>query len=210
MLAVSPFAAMRSAPVTIRSTSPRAITDAATTSAISRCGMPSRTHSHAVKREPCITGRVSSTHTSATLPCACAARTTPSAVPYPAVASAPALQWVRIRAFGGTSEAPWVPMARFAAMSSSRIACASASSRAGTWSSGSALDATAMRRMRSSAQNRLTAVIAVSRSAIRPSNVAARLSRAASTTPKAAATPIAGAPRTTSARIAAPTSCQLW
>ena len=43
--------------------------------------MPSFTISQAVRREPCITGRVSSTHTSATLPCSCAARITPSAVP---------------------------------------------------------------------------------------------------------------------------------
>src|SRR5437870_2209204 len=116
-----------------------------------------------------------------------------------------------MRAFGGTSDAPCAPIARFAEMSSSRIAWASASRRARTWSSGRAPEAIATRRIRSSAQNRLTAVgrvaasplTAVSRSAIRPSNVAARLSRAASTTPKAAATPIAGAPRTTSARTAA-------
>jgi hypothetical protein len=55
--------------------------DAAAASALSRCGIPARTHSHAVSREPCITGRVSSTHTSATLPWAWAARITPSAVP---------------------------------------------------------------------------------------------------------------------------------
>ncbi len=47
---------MRSAPVTTRSTSPRAITEAAATSAISRWGIPSRTHSQAVSREPCMTG----------------------------------------------------------------------------------------------------------------------------------------------------------
>ena len=108
---------------------PRFITDAAATSEMSRWGMPSRTSSHAVRREPCITGRVSSTHTSASLPRSCAARMTPSAVPYPAVASAPALQWVRTRPPSGTSAAPWAPMARLAATSSSRIAWASSSSR---------------------------------------------------------------------------------
>jgi len=57
------------------------MTDAAATSAMSRCGIPSRTHSHAVSRDPCMTGRVSSTQSSATLPCAWAERTMPSAVP---------------------------------------------------------------------------------------------------------------------------------
>src|SRR5207245_2608599 len=186
------------------------MSEAATTSAISVCGIPSRAHSQAVSREPCITGRVSSTHTRSTLPWAWAARITPSAVPKPAVARAPALQWVRMRAFAGTSAAPWVPRARFAAMSSSRIAWASVRSRAFTRSSGTPTDARATRRIRSSAQKRLTAVgrvaarplIAASRSPRRASNVVARLWRAASATPKAAATPIAGAPRPTSVRIA--------
>ena len=47
-----------------------------------------------------------------------------------------------MRAFGGTSDAPWAPMARFAAMSSSRMACASARSRTRTSISGSAPDVT--------------------------------------------------------------------
>ena len=41
LFAVSPFAAMRSAPVTTMSTSPAAISDAAAASAITACGMPS-------------------------------------------------------------------------------------------------------------------------------------------------------------------------
>ncbi len=163
-----------------------------------------------------MTGRVSSTHTRATLPCAWAARTTPSAVPYPAVASAPALQCVRIRACGGTSAAPWAPIAWFAARSSSRIACASARSRARTSSGGSRRPLSATRFMRSRAQKRLTAVgrvaaspfSAVSTSAKSPSNVVARLARAASATPYAAVTPMAGAPRTTRVRIASARSSQ--
>src|SRR3989442_95715 len=190
------------------------MSEAATTSAISVCGIPSRAHSQAVSREPCMTGRVSSTHTRSTLPWAWAARVPRGAVAKPAVARAPALQWVRMRAFAGTSAAPWVPRARFAAMSSSRIAWASVRSRAVTRSSGTPTDARATRRIRSSAQKRLTAVgrvaarplIAASRSPKRASNVVARLWRAASATPKAAATPIAGAPRTTSVRIASATS----
>jgi len=70
--------------------------------------------------------------------------------------------------------------------------------------------------MRSSAQKRFTAVgrvaasplIAVSRSASSASPLVAVLWRAASATPNAAATPIAGAPRTTSARMASATSSQ--
>src|SRR5215475_6908091 len=99
-------------------------------------------------------------------------------------------------------------------MSSSRMAWASVARRCRRRSSGKSRAPSSTRRMRSSAQKRLTAVgrvaarplLAVSRSANKPSNVVARLARAASTTPKAAVTPIAGAPRTTRARIASATS----
>ena len=71
-------------------------------------------------------------------------------------------------------------------------------------------------RMRSSAQKRLTAVgrvapspaMARSRSAARPAPSRAALCRAASATPNAAATPMAGAPRTTRVLMACATSCQ--
>ena len=53
-----------------------------------------RLSSHAVRRAPCRNGRVSSARI-ASGPSAASARTTPSAVPIPAVASAPALQCVR-------------------------------------------------------------------------------------------------------------------
>ena len=60
------------------------------------------------------------------LPASCAARMTPSAVPYPPVARAPALQCVRTVAPSGTSSAPSAPIARHAATSSRWIASASA------------------------------------------------------------------------------------
>ena len=52
LFAVSPFAAIRSAPVTTQSTSPAAISDAAAESAITACGMPAVSSSHAVSRAP--------------------------------------------------------------------------------------------------------------------------------------------------------------
>src|SRR6187399_131849 len=60
--------------------------------------MPSRRSSQAVRRAPCRKGLVSSAMTVTFLPCSTAARTTPSAEPYPAVARAPALQWASMRA----------------------------------------------------------------------------------------------------------------
>ncbi len=122
--------------------------------------MPSRESSHAVRRAPWRNGRVSSAYTVIRLPDSTAARMTPSAVPYPAVASAPALQCVRMRAPSGTSAAPCAPMARQLATSSSWMSLASASSRALI----SSADAPAFtpaakaRFMRSIAQKRLTAV----------------------------------------------------
>ena len=81
--------------------------------------MPSRSSSHAVSRAPWRKGRVSSASTVTRLPASTAPRMTPSAVPYPAVASAPALQWVRIVASCGTTAAPNAPIARQLATSSS-------------------------------------------------------------------------------------------
>ena len=69
-------------------------------------GMPSFISSHAVSRAPCRNGRVSSTYTWIRFPAATAERITPSAVPYPAVARAPALQWVRTLPRAGRSFAP--------------------------------------------------------------------------------------------------------
>ena len=63
-------------------------------SVISVVGIPSCCSSQTVSRAPCRKGRVSSAKTSTCFPISRAARITPRAVPYPAVASAPALQWV--------------------------------------------------------------------------------------------------------------------
>ena len=68
--------------------------DAAATSGRIVTSIPSFASSQAVRRAPCQKGRVSSAKT-ATGRSAARARTTPSAVPTPAVARAPALQWVR-------------------------------------------------------------------------------------------------------------------
>ena len=87
-------------------------------------GIPSFISSHAVSRAPCRKGRVSPTYTCIFFPAPTAARITPSAVPYPAVARAPALQWV-ITEPDLSSFAPCVPIRRLTAMSSSTIATAS-------------------------------------------------------------------------------------
>ena len=110
---VSPFAAMRSAPVITMSTSParhprrrRPVDDHRV--AGSR-GPPARTPSGgppgaaAGSRRPRPARR---------LPRSQAARIAPTADPYPPVARPPALQWVRIRAPGGTSSAACAPMRR--------------------------------------------------------------------------------------------------
>ena len=81
LLAVSPFAAMRSAPTTTWDTAPEAIIVAAMLSVMSVCGMPSRASSQAVRRAPWSSGRVSGTTTRSVGSAAWPARTTPSAVP---------------------------------------------------------------------------------------------------------------------------------
>lgn len=127
---------------------------------------------------------------------------TPSAVPQPAVASAPVLQCVSTRSgrstptFLTSQSAPYAPMARFASTSSRWTAAASAS----TASSPSSKRAIT----RSTHTMRFTAV----GRAARTRATAARVSSAdqpsrspcnsASATPYAPAAPIAGAPRTTS------------
>ena len=74
LLATSPLAAMRSAPTTTACTMPRAMMPAAAPSTMTSYGMPSAASSHAVRRAPWRSGRVSSTKTRATLPCRCARR----------------------------------------------------------------------------------------------------------------------------------------
>ncbi len=109
---------MRSAPTTTRLTPPRRMSCATIESVMSVTSKPSFASSHAVRRAPCRTGRVSQATTRTRLPASRAARTTPSAVPYPPVASAPALQCVRIVAPSGTRAAPIAPIALHAATSS--------------------------------------------------------------------------------------------
>src|ERR1035438_3464503 len=60
---------------------------------------------------------------------------TPSAVPYPQVASAPALQCVSTPPSSGINAPPNAPIVLQAAMSSSYIACASARILSCTWPS---------------------------------------------------------------------------
>ena len=81
LFATSPFAAIRSAPVTTRSTSPRPMNDAAAPSTITECGMPSCSSSQAVSLLPWRSGRVSSTQTCSTRPASAAARIAPTAEP---------------------------------------------------------------------------------------------------------------------------------
>ena len=137
-------------------------------------GIPSRWSSQAVSRAPWKKGRVSSASTEIGFPPSHAARTTPSAVPYAAVARAPALQWVSTFAARGTSGAPSSPMRRQEASSSSRIAWASASTASGP--------AANRARTRATAQARFTAV-----------------GRAAAIRSAAAASASAGTPRSASA-----------
>ena len=73
LFATSPFAAMRSAPTTTRSTSPAAISEPAAESAITLYGISNCSSSQAVSRAPWSSGRVSFTHTCPTS----AARSTP-------------------------------------------------------------------------------------------------------------------------------------
>ena len=68
---------------------------AAIESVITVTGISSRDSSHAVRRAPCRSGRVSHAITFTVLPAFTAERITPSAVPHDEQARAPALQWVR-------------------------------------------------------------------------------------------------------------------
>ncbi len=124
---------------------------------------PSRASSQAVSRAPCRTGRVSHATTRTCLPAARAARTTPSAVPQPPVASAPALQCVRTVAPSGTRCAPILPIAQHAATSSRWISRASPASRATRAAAPRLSTSRTTRAMRSIAHARLTAVGRVAR-----------------------------------------------
>src|SRR6266511_1487805 len=197
LLATSPLAAMRSAPTRTTSTSPDAMSDPAIASAITVTGTPSRSSSHALRRAPWNSGRVSPAQTCSRLPVSCAARTTPSAVPYPTVASEPALQCVSTRAPSGTSSAPSRPISRFPATSAAAMRSASARAASAPPSSHAAI-------ARATPHERFTAVGRASarRRAAARTPPASSIVRAARATPNAPAAPSAGAPRTASDRTA--------
>src|SRR6266705_35680 len=216
LFATSPFAAMRSAPTITTSTFPRLMRWPAELSVMSVTGILSRISSQAVRRAPCRYGRVSLAITETRLPASRAERTTPSAVPCPAVASAPVLQWVRMRAPSGTCFAPARPMAWLVSRSARKISSAVPASRAAA-AFGSPRCAASSERMRSSAQKRFTAVGRLVASASNAASIAAENSArvrccsrcASSAMPNAAAQPITGAPRTTIERMASATSAAL-
>ena len=95
--------------------------------------------------------------TSSSVPRSASSATTASAVPRPGAASAPVLQWVRIRRAPASSSAPWRAIASLAATSSASIARASASAAAAPVRA-RIRPAAAAARTRSTAQARLTAV----------------------------------------------------
>src|SRR2546428_13018046 len=185
LFAVSPFAAIRSAPTRTRSTSPlwrRRPAAASTTIAWSIPAFPS---SHAVSREPWRYGRVSEAYTKNSRPASFAAVSGAITVPTSTVARAPALQCVRIRIPSLMSRFPWRPIARHRSMSAR--AYSSAASRAVFPSSTSCST-------RSIAANRSWPVglVFLRRTAARLRSIPWISARAS---PYAAAAPIAGAPR---------------
>src|SRR5438034_2467632 len=158
--------------------------------------IPSWPSSHAVRREPCRRGRVSEAYTKKCRPASLAARSGAITVPTSTVASAPALQWVRIRIPSLMSRFPWRPIARH--IVSASMAYASAAPRA----------------LPPAATACITRSIAAKRSCPvgrvrRRRSAALRRSvprSSASARPYAAAAPIAGAPRTAIVSIARATS----
>src|SRR5438034_10085557 len=139
---------------------------------------------------------------------------TPRAVPWPAVARAPVLQWVRTRAPSGTRAAPARPMARLISRSALKSATAVSANLPAAELGSSRVPAPSAARIWSRAQKRFTAVGRLAARLLNAISIAAsnsaRVRRAwrfaSSATPKAAAQPIAGAPRTTIERMASATS----
>ena len=197
---------MRSAPTMTQSTCPVAIAHAAAESIVSRCAMPASANSHAVSRAPCSSGRVSSTSTSATLPRACSTRSAPSAVPTAVVASRPVLQCVSTRSgrsghSRSTRSAAWVASIRLTRASSASICWASASTASGP--AGNVASARRTPQARFTAVGRADAIRAASDVVL---SVSPTCVYAASATPKAPATPSAGAPRMARVLIASMSS----
>ncbi len=160
-------------------------------------GTPRRDSSQAVSRAPCRRGRVSSTYTWRTRPASKPRRMTPRAVPMPAVARPPELQWVNTASPGWNSPRPRWAMASHRATSWSKIASAAASrSPAPPPASRTAI-------MRSMAHMRLTAVgrASLSRAAARRRSATGAPDWARQARARAAATPMRGAPRTARRRM---------
>src|SRR3954471_19551661 len=199
---------MRSAPTITRSTSPRAIRAAALESVTTRKGTPACRSSQAVSLAPCSSGRVSPTHTWSTRPERQAASMEPPAVPAPAVASPPVLQCVYTRLPGANSRSACAAM-RLSASACSRATPSAQSTSAKPGSEPSASARPSASRARAIAHARFTAVGLVEPSSAATSSKreeGSAESRSPSASPYAAATPIAGAPRTARRRIASATS----
>src|SRR2546422_6261872 len=174
---------------------------------------PSLANSKAVSLDPCRAGRVSGTITLTYFPASLAALTTPRAVPYPTVASAPALHWVKTVSPSSISSAPISPSLLFTSTSSSAILLTSPTTA-------SVIPPTppeclrALFITRSTPQKRLTAVGLVDFSPAAALSISLSSSplvfalewTAASATPIAAATPMAGAPLATIPPVASVTS----
>ena len=194
MFAKSPFLATRSAPTMTRLTLPARNSAPSMPSVTIVYGTPSRLSSQAVSRAPWRSGRVSFTQTWIPWPRACARWMTPRALPMPAVARAPALQWVSSCSPARTRSAPRSPIRSQAATSSSLIASASRTRSAAL----PPASTTAPRR--SIAQARFTAVGRARRSRSMAARTADRSAprSAKAATLSDAATPISGAPRTDS------------
>ena len=202
---------MRSAPTTTPSTTPRAISAPTDQSVTSRYGMPSRASSQAVSRAPCSSGRVSSTQTSP--PARAPRRLDDAQRGADAGGGERAGVAVGQHAVAGREQlGPCSPIRRLPRRRSAQRA---APRRGAPRQLRGARAASARDRhdlaAASSAQRRLTAVGRVAAGAAAPPRPLRPPPRrrlgwsSASTSPYAAATPIAGAPRTASRRIAAAT-----
>jgi hypothetical protein len=209
LLAVSPFAAMRSAPVITASTPFETRSSAAAESGSRVAGMPARASSQVVRRAPCRSGRVSVAKQRSTSPRSWPSRISASAVPRPPVASAPVLQWVSTRERGRSSSVPWAASAESVSRWRSSIARACPQRAARRSGSGKAR---ARARERATALPRSTAVgrvaLRAAAAAFSPSSEAAP-ALAAMAIPNAPAMPRSGAPRMRSSRIASQTESRV-
>ena len=155
------------------------------------CGMPAASSSHAVRRAPWSSGRVSSTSTCESGPRSQAARSAPTAR---AVAAGGETACVAVR------ERP-----RLRRKSSAACADIRRQRSTSSWWSARARSGVGSSRICASAHGRFTAV-GRDAASTRSASAMSSPSSAASASPYAAATPIAGAPRMAISRIASATS----